>query len=36
MEPLTLGAVVEAVVTRLEPYGARDDAAGRTGLVLIP
>ena len=36
MDQLTIGAVIDAVVTRLEPYGAWIDCAGQTGLVLIP
>lgn len=33
---MTIGAIVEAVVTRLEQYGAWLDCAGRSGLVQIP
>jgi len=36
MDPLTVGAIVEATVTRLEQYGAWIDSGGRTGLVEIP
>jgi small subunit ribosomal protein S1 len=36
VEPLTVGAVVDAVVTRLEHFGAWVDASGRRGLVRIP
>jgi small subunit ribosomal protein S1 len=36
MTPLTVGDVVEAVVTRLENYGAWVEADGRPGLVRIP
>lgn len=36
MEPVVVGEVVEAVVTRLEPYGAWIECGGRPGLVTIP
>ena len=36
MEPLSVGAVIEASVTRLEPYGAWVECAGRPGLITIP
>jgi len=36
MELLTVGTIVEASVTRLEPYGAWIDCDGRAGLVTIP
>ena len=36
MEPLAVGAIVEVVVTRLEPYGAWLDYDGQIGLVRIP
>jgi small subunit ribosomal protein S1 len=36
VQPLTVGDVVEAVVTRLEHYGAWVEADGRRGLVRIP
>ncbi|MBN9521411.1 S1 RNA-binding domain-containing protein [bacterium] len=36
MNPLAVGDIVDAVVTRLEPYGAWVEADGRTGLIRIP
>ena len=36
MEPVSVGAVIEASVTRLEPYGAWVEYAGRPGLITIP
>ncbi len=36
MNPLTVGDIVGAVVTRLEPYGAWVEADGRAGLIRIP
>jgi small subunit ribosomal protein S1 len=36
VEPLTARAVVEAAVTRLEPYGVWVEAVGRTGQIRIP
>ncbi|MDB5336316.1 MAG: rpsA [Planctomycetaceae bacterium] len=36
MELLSVGMIVDGVVTRLEPYGAWIEVEGRTGLVTIP
>jgi small subunit ribosomal protein S1 len=36
VDPLTVGDIVEAVVTRLEPYGAWVEADGWKGLIRIP
>ncbi len=35
MKPLSVGAIVEVVVTRLEAYGAWIDCDGQTGLISI-
>ena len=36
MEALAAGRTIEAIVTRLEQYGAWIESGGRTGLILIP